>query len=210
MIADVSARHVTGPGMVIFDRIGSTLLFALAANTDNLTVGIAYGIKRRRIRWEQNLLIAAVTTLITLVALTVGRQIREVLPPRLPDMLGGGLLVLLAAVSIVCERAGAVVQFTNPLSRFAERTSVGLGESLILSATLSINNIGLAIAGGIGGVTYASAAASIFCLSMAMLALGQAIGTGLTRLRLVSQMLRYSMGGNAVLALAGVLMLAGF
>ena len=196
--------------MVIFDRIGSTLLFALAANTDNLTIGIAYGMKRRRICWGQNLLIAAVTTLITLVALTVGRQIREVLPPRLPDVLGGGLLVLLAAVSIVCERAGAVVQFANPLSRFAERPSVGLGESLILSATLSINNIGLAIAGGIGGVTYASAAASIFCLSMVMLALGQAIGTGLTRLRLVSQMLRYSMGGNAVLALAGVLMLAGF
>jgi putative Mn2+ efflux pump MntP len=210
MIADVPARHVTGPGMVIFDRIGSTLLFALAANTDNLTIGIAYGMKRRRICWGQNLLIAAVTTLITLVALTVGRQIREVLPPRLPDVLGGGLLVLLAAVSIVCERAGAVVQFANPLSRFAERASVGLGESLILSATLSINNIGLAIAGGIGGVTYASAAASIFCLSMVMLALGQAIGTGLTRLRLVSQMLRYSMGGNAVLALAGVLMLAGF
>ena len=38
MIADVPARHVTEPGMVIFDRIGSTLLFALAANTDNLTV----------------------------------------------------------------------------------------------------------------------------------------------------------------------------
>ncbi len=115
--------------MVIFDRIGSTLLFALAANTDNLTIGIAYGMKRRRICWGQNLLIAAVTTLITLVALTVGRQIREVLPPRLPDVLGGGLLVLLAAVSIVCERAGAVVQFANPLSRFAERASVGLGES---------------------------------------------------------------------------------
>ena len=115
--------------MVIFDRIGSTVLFALAANTDNLTVGIAYGMKRRRIRWERNLLIAAVTTLITLVALTVGRQIREVLPPRLPDMLGGGLLVLLAAVSIACEQVGAVVQFTNPLTRFAERTSVGLGEN---------------------------------------------------------------------------------
>jgi putative Mn2+ efflux pump MntP len=196
--------------MVIFDRIGSTLLFALAANTDNLTVGIAYGIKRRRIRWEHNLLIAAVTTLITLVALTVGRQIREELPPRLPDMLGGASLVLLAAVSIVCEQLGAFVQFANPLTRFAERTSVGLGESLFLTATLSINNIGLAIAGGIGGVTYAPAAAYIFCLSVVMLALGQTIGTSLTRLRLASQLLRYSMGGNAVLALAGVLMLAGF
>ena len=43
-----------------------------------------------------------------------------------------------------------------------------------------------------------------------MLAFGQSIGTSLTRLRLVSQMLRYSISGNAVLALAGVLMLAGF
>jgi putative Mn2+ efflux pump MntP len=194
---------------MIFDRFGSTLLFALAANTDNLTVGIAYGLKRRRIRWKQNLLIAAVTTLITLVALTVGRQIRDVLPPGLPDMLGGALLVLLAAVGIVCEQLGAVVQFANPLTRFAERSSVGPGESLFLTATLSINNIGLAVAGGIGGVSYASAAACIFCLSMVMLALGQAIGTSLTRLRLVSQVLRYSMSGNVVLVLAGVLMLAG-
>jgi putative Mn2+ efflux pump MntP len=210
MIAGVPARHVTGPSMVIFDKFGSTLLFALAANTDNLTVGIAYGMKRRRIRWEQNLLIAAVTTLITLIALTVGRQIREVLPPGLPDMLGGALLVLLAAGSVICEHLGAVVQFANPLTRFAERTSVGLGESLFLTATLSINNIGLAIAGGIGGVTYASAAACILCLSIVMLALGQTIGTSLIRLRLVSQLLRYSMSGNAVLALAGVLMLVGF
>ncbi len=194
---------------MIFDRVGSTLLFALAANTDNLTVGIAYGVKRRRIRWEQNLLIAVVTTLITLLALTVGRQIRDVLPAKLPDLLGGALLVLLAAVSIVCEHVGAVVQFANPLTRFADRTSVGWGESLFLSATLSINNIGLAVAGGIGGVAYVSAAVCIFCLSMVMLALGQAIGTSLTRLRLVSQVLRYSMSGNVVLALAGVLMLAG-
>jgi putative Mn2+ efflux pump MntP len=196
--------------MVIFDRIGSTLLFALAANTDNLTVGIAYGLKRRRIRWKQNLLIAVVTTLITLVALTVGRQVREVLPSDLPDKLGGALLVLLAVFSIICEQLGAVVQFANPLIRFAERTSVGLGESLFLTATLSINNVGLAIAGGIGGVAYISAAVCIFCLSMIMLALGQAVGTSMTRLRLVSQVLRYSMSGNAALALAGVFMLAGF
>jgi putative Mn2+ efflux pump MntP len=195
--------------MVAFDRIGSTLLFALAANTDNLTVGIAYGLKRRSIAWRQNLLIAAITTLITLIALGVGRQIREVLPSGLPDMLGGAMLLLIAAGSIVCEYFGAAFRFANPLTRFAERSSVGLAEALILSGSLSINNIGLAVAGGIGGVAYTAAAVSIFGLSMAMLALGQAIGTSLTRLRLVSQVMRYSLGGNAALALAGVLMLAG-
>lgn len=196
--------------MLIFDRIGSTLLFGLAANVDNVAVGIAYGIKRRRIRWAQNLLVAVVTTVITLVALAAGRQIREVLPPNLPNMLGGVLLVSLAAWSIFRERTGAVNRSAKPLSRFAQRTSVGVGESLFLAGTLSINNIGLAIAGGIGGVGYAPAAASIFCLSIVMLALGQAIGTSSIRLRWAPQVLRYSMGGNAVLALAGILMLAGY
>ena len=73
--------------MLMFDRIGSTLLFGIAANSDNLTVGIAYGAKRRRIRWEHNLLIAVVTTAITLVALAAGREIREALPAKLPDVL---------------------------------------------------------------------------------------------------------------------------
>lgn len=196
--------------MVALDRIGSTLLFALAANTDNLTVGIAYGVKRRSIGWVQNLLIAVVTTAVTLVALMLGRQIREVLPPKLPDMLGGILLIALAALSVYWDRRGSVVRLAQPTARFADRASVGVGEGLFLAGTLSINNVGLAIAGGIGGVSYASAAAAIFCFSLATLTLGQAIGTSLTRLRLVSQALRYSLSGNAVLALAGVLMIVGF
>lgn len=196
--------------MLMIDRIGSTLLFGIAANSDNLTVGIAYGTKRRRIRWEQNLLIAVVTTAITLVALAAGRQIREVLPPTLPDMLGGILLISLAAWSFYWERAGAGDRSAKPIDRFVTRSSVGMGESLFLSGSLSINNIGLAIAGGISGVGYSAAAAAIFSFSVAMLALGQAIGTNVTRLRLAPQVLRFSMNGNVILALAGVLMIAGY
>ena len=61
------------------DRVASTMLFGLAANTDNLTIGVAYGLKHRWIGWQQNLVIAAATTLLTLLALALGRQIREML-----------------------------------------------------------------------------------------------------------------------------------
>ena len=196
--------------MLMLDRIGSTLLFGIAANSDNLTVGIAYGTKRRRIRWEHNLLIAVVTTAITLVALAAGREIREVLPPKLPDVLGGCSLIALAAWSFYRERAGARDRSAKPIDRFASRSSVGIGESLLLSGSLSINNIGLAIAGGISGVGYQAAGFAIFGLSIAMLSLGQAIGTNLTRLTLASQFQRFTMNGNAVLALAGMLMIAGY
>jgi putative Mn2+ efflux pump MntP len=67
--------------------------------------------------------------------------------------------------------------------------------------------VSLAIAGGIGGISYVSAAMSIFCFSVAMLALGQTIGGNFTRARSVPRVLRYPMSGNAVLALAGILML---
>ncbi len=53
--------------------------------------------KRRWITWQHNLLIAVVTIIVTLLALVVGRQIRATLPPGLPDMVGGILLIALAA-----------------------------------------------------------------------------------------------------------------
>jgi putative Mn2+ efflux pump MntP len=203
-------EFLVGAGRLIFDHVASTLLFGLAANTDNLTIGIAYGLKQRWIRWQQNLFIAVVTTVITLVAMALGRQIREMLPTRMPDILGGVLLLLFAAWNFYRERTGASGRPLVPTLRFIERASVGMGESLFLAGTLSINNVGLAVAGGIGGVRYISAALSIFFFSLAMLALGQALGGNFIRVRSVPQVLRYPMSGNAVLALAGVLMLAGY
>jgi putative Mn2+ efflux pump MntP len=85
-----------------------------------------------------------------------------------------------------------------------------LTETLFLAGSLSINNIGLAIAGGIGGIDYASAAASIFCFSVVMLALGQAVGTNFIRLKSLHRVLRHPMVGNGALALFGVFILAGY
>ena len=171
----------------MLDRVASTMLFGLAANTDNLTIGVAYGLKHRWIGWRQNLVIAAATTLLTLLALALGRQIREMLPAKMPDILGGVLLLTFATWNIYRERTGASGRPPVLTSRFAERVSVG-----------------------IGGAGYICAALSIFCFSVAMLALGQAVGNNFIRVKLVPQMLRYPMSGNAVLALAGVLMLVGY
>jgi putative Mn2+ efflux pump MntP len=194
----------------MFDLVAATLLFGLAANSDNLTIGVAYGMRHRWIRWHQNLLIAIVTTLVTLVAMALGRQIREMLPSRMPDMVGGALLLAFAAWNFYRERGGLSDRPSVPVPRFGAQKTVGLGESLFLAATLSINNLGLAIAGGIGGLRYISAACSIFCFSVVMLALGQAAGSGFTRVRSVPPVLRNPAAGSAALALAGILMLAGF
>ncbi|MBV8094177.1 MAG: hypothetical protein JOY71_24595 [Acetobacteraceae bacterium] len=46
---------------------------------------------------------------------------------------------------------------------------------------MSINNIGLAVVGGIGGIGHSAAAISIFGASLVMLALGQLLGAKLIK-----------------------------
>ena len=197
-------------GSVMLDSIGSTLLFGLAANTDNLTVGVAYGLKRSSIRWGHNLLIAAATTTITLMALGVGRQFAWCCQWICPGTIGGILLISLAVWGTYREQIEAASWPGKPITITSPRMPVALSEVLFLAGTLSINNIGLAIAGGIGGVRYTAAGAFTFSFSVIMLALGQVVGTNFTRLRSLGQVLRYPMIGNGALALAGTFMLTGY
>lgn len=203
-------RTLTGVERLIVTQLAPPLLFGIAANTDNLTVGVAYGMNRRWIRWPQNLLIAAFTSLVTLCAMALGWQIRKMLPSGTPDTLGGILLLMFAAWNFDRDRRAASSQPSLRINGFASRMSVGTGEILFLASTLSINNMGLAVAGGIGGVSYVSAASAIFFFSVAMLALGQAVGSNLTRMRWAPRLLCAPISGDAVLALAGVLMMTGY
>ena len=194
----------------MFGDVVSTMLFGLAANADNLTVGLAYGINRRWMRWRQNLLIAAVTTAITLLALFAGRQVRAMFSETLSDTIGGMMLISLAMWGLYRERTATANRLGSPVTRASGGRPVGLGETLFLAGSLSINNIGLAIAGGIGGVGYVATAASIFCFSVVMLAVGLAIGTKYAGLRFVPRALRHPLIGNGALALAGAFVLAGY
>ena len=184
------------------------MLLGLAANMDNVSVGFAYGVKRRRIGWWPNLLIAVITTAITLIAFAGGTAIRRALPPELPNFLGGGMLLMLAAWNFWADRESAGASAFDALQRFASRPRVGILETLFLAMTLSINNIGLVIAGGVGGIGYEAMAFSICGFSIVTLAVGQRLGSDIIRSKL-SRATRFRLSGNVVLALAGLLMLAG-
>lgn len=206
-----AAERFRGHHMTSFAKLASTLLFGLAANADNLTVGLAYGLKRRRIGGTANLLIAAVTTVITLLALIFGREVRQLLPNGLPNIVGGGLLAALAIWGLVRDRDGVSERSAlSSAARFAGRHTVGFREGLLLAGALSINNISLAIAGGIGGIDYAPAAVSIFCWSVAMLLLGQWASAKLAGWDTLGRILRSPVSGNAVLLVAGAAMLVGY
>lgn len=179
--------------------IAAAVLFGLAANADNLAVGIAYGVQCRRIRVQHNLLIAFATTAVTYAALLAGSQLHRHLLPALPNWLGGALLVVLA-----------IAGFLRPNQRTAEAAASGVAgprEVAVLAGALSVNNIGLAIAGGFAGLHYGLALAAIFCFSVSLLSAGLLIGEGAGRR--VARTLRQAWIGNAILLTAGLAMLSG-
>ena len=178
----------------------SAVLFAIAANSDNLSIGISYGVKRRHIQWWHNITIAGVTTTITLVALATGHVLQLYLIPNTPTWLSGALLILLAIWSSYKQPQAAAPAGVN-------RDLTSLGESLYLALTLSINNISLALAGGLGDLSYSAVSIAIFSFSIAMLSAGQLVGLKLAER--VGGVLSHPLLGNGVLFLTGVMMLAG-
>src|ERR1044072_674515 len=149
--------------------IYSAVLFAIAANSDNLSIGISYGAKRRHIQWSHNLAIAVVTTGITLVALAAGHLLRRYLLPNTPSWLGGALLMLLAVWSLYKQPQADMPPGLN-------REVTPLRAALYLARVLSINNIGLALAGSLGELSYGGLSLAIFACSIGMLAGGQVVG----------------------------------
>ena len=206
---EVSSR-IAGAAIImgLFAKLLSTLLFGVAANADNLTLGFAYGLKGRRIGWLANLLIAIITTAITLVTLIFGRAILPCC--RL------GCPLLSAAACWWRWRPGACTATATGSSSIPQWPALTAGavsssrRRSILSGVLSINNIGLAVASGIGGIDPAPAAISIFFFSVVLLVLGQALSAKLAQVRNIGRLLHSPLGGDVVVLLAGMAMLVGY
>ncbi len=78
----------------------SSLFLSSASNVDNFAVAIAYGVKKLRIDWLSNLLIALVSALGTILSMSVGTVISRHLPPPVANLLGSGVLIAIGIMGI--------------------------------------------------------------------------------------------------------------
>ncbi len=187
--------------------VWTTLTFAVGVNSDNVLVGLAYGLKGRSIGAAGNLVIAGITTLSTLAALTIGRTLAAMLPVSPGAGVGGEMLILFAAWNILRNRnKGGVLDAGAPRPGESGADRAPLGEVLFLAGTLSINNIAAGFLGGIGELPRASSGIAVFVLSVFLLSLGLAIGGRWGSYGRLSSPLRHSAFGDWVLAFAGVIM----
>jgi putative Mn2+ efflux pump MntP len=159
--------------MTPWTKLASTIVLGVSGNTENLPVGFAYGLRGAPIGLARNLVIAVVTTVATLLPLTAGRGLRGYLPPQLPDIVAGSLLIGLGFFNIWIERRKAREKPAIPSGSQAKEKPLGLRETVVLAGALSINNVALGFAGGFVGLDHGPVALSVGGFSILLLWLGE-------------------------------------
>jgi len=186
----------------------SSVALGIGANTENLPIGLAYGLQGRQIGLLRNLAIAAVTTAATLLPLIAGQGLHGYLPPKLPDVAAGFLMIGLGFFNIWIERRGPEGRMRLPLPRRALAKRPDVLETLTLAGAMSINNVGLGFAGGIAGLANSPVAISVAGFSILLLWLGEWLSRSVA-LPLTKRLGWLQLDGNLLIVAVGVLMLLG-
>lgn len=170
-----------------------SLLFGISASLDALLVGISYGLRKIRINALQNLAISLVSLLGTWLSASLGSHLLPFLPPVLAGCTGSVILMLLGTYyiakwifallinrrmqSMADRQTIAEIQATDKtLTPEAPQSSLSPWETLILSLTLSVNNIGIGLSASMAGLPLLPAAAMTFGCSALFLLCGNRLG----------------------------------
>ena len=163
----------------------SSLLFGISASLDALLVGIGYGLRRVRIRAWQNLFISFIALLGTCISACIGSSLLPLLPPFLGSCIGSLILILLGVYYVTkwiftlmknrklsCKENGELIVMSagQPLPQLSA------WETLILSMTLSVNNIGIGLSASMAGLPLLPSAIATFVCSLIFLLAGNRLG----------------------------------
>jgi len=152
-------------------HIFSAVLYAVSANIDALSIGIAYGIKKTHINHQNNFMIAFITMIGTYGAMRFGHFLTNYISLSLADFLGSSLLLLIGIYTVVkslkeCDE----IIVTNHLSAVK---NISLKETLVLSLVLTINNVALGIGASITGMPELITSLTTFVCSYVFIGTGQ-------------------------------------
>lgn len=163
-----------------------SLLFGISASLDALLVGISYGLRKVRIRLWQNLVISLVTLSGTCLSVGLGAWLAPLLPGILSRLAGSLILIFLGLyyimkwLSVILRGRAGSSPARSEASICSEGESfppgLSLPEVLLLSLTLSVNNIGIGLSASMAGLPFVPAAAATFLCSVLLLLMGNRLG----------------------------------
>lgn len=152
----------------------SPLIFGISASLDALFVGVSYGIRKVPISWRHNLIISSAALVSTYLSTLVGYRILPLLPSFFYDSFGSVILILLGIYYVVKWLRNN--KQTADLTTASEHSAFTGTEILVLSISLSANNIGIGLSAGIAGIHLWPAALSTFLFSAIFLYFGNRMG----------------------------------
>ncbi len=142
----------------LFHKLIAMILLGVAANLDNLGVGIAYGTADLKIRPAANFLIAVISMLLAWIAVVAGRSLGDFLPLNIANIAGASIIVAVGIWVAIHQSISEWIEEmrsngkwqSQPLNDdiLTKNSSLSLSNKkiLLLGFSLSIN----AMAGGVG------------------------------------------------------------
>jgi putative sporulation protein YtaF len=189
----------------------SIMLIGIAANLDNLGVGVAYGVQATKIPLKSNMIIALFGGTMTYMSVLAGSVIGTYMDPNLAHIGGGVILFVIGVWTIWNDwrritsprqnsSQGNYLQqiLNNPERADTDNNKVISSiESCLLGLALSLNCFGVGIGGGITGVSPLWSGIVVGSMSLCTMSIGIQMGIRLS----------YSWVNKFASSIAGMLLL---
>ena len=160
----------------------SSALFAISASLDALFLGLVFGIRKIRISLTQNLCISFITLLGSFLAIRLGNLIplfteASLFAPGFITSVGCGILLGIGLYYVIKALFTAFLDDKKPDTDTKDTpAALTLGRLLLLSASLTANNMGIGFGAGMAGLPLISTCVFIFLFSVLFLHLGNYLG----------------------------------
>ncbi|MFE4897939.1 manganese efflux pump MntP [Peribacillus butanolivorans] len=158
------------------------ILIGVAANLDNLGIGLAYGVKQTKIPILSNITIAIMSMIVTYVAVIAGGTIIEYISPNIANLLGSLLLCVIGLWTLLSNRFSNQEFLKNPELIDEDRNHlISFREAITLGFILSANCLAGGIAIGANGISVIWTVISIGFFSLVTVGIGSHFGYLLTK-----------------------------
>ncbi len=160
-----------------------TIIFiGIAANLDNLGIGLAYGVKRVKIPILSNAVIAVMSMIVTFVAVTAGSTVIEYISPHTANLLGSLLLCVIGIFTLFSNRFSKHSIAKNPEVFDEDKNHIiSMREAMTLGFVLSANCLAGGIAIGANGISAIWTVISIGTFSFITVGIGSHFGVLLSK-----------------------------
>ncbi|MDO4270682.1 MAG: manganese efflux pump [Eubacteriales bacterium] len=148
----------------------SIVIFGISSNIDCMAVGLSYGMKRKHIGAAASLIIGVISFMGTALSMLFGKSIALLLPPKLPNLLGGCIIFMIGAAGMLRSALGRDKEHAEQAVMLTQR------EAVVLGLALAVNNIGLGVGASITGMSVFPTALLALFLCLLFLYIGSKLG----------------------------------